>query len=325
MISENHSAALIQRILAAIEDNGGMSALSSIILTGSFGRDEPTYTQGEGNEKKLISDVEIAVICPTLRNKRVIEEVIRKVSAEFEEDINLMVLSENRVKNVRNYNYSCVTPGNKTLFTYDLYNGSRTIWGRDFLGERRVMLNEVDSYEAKRIVANRIGELVFLQTRRDLQGKEELRIQWKGKVILAVASAWLLCEGLYSSPYREQCKQIREYRSTAESVIGEGFAAVYTKTFSYLREGGPKYEVPDDLLRLYISNVDKYLQEKKITRPRTNCASRRIKLFLRYLKAGMGYGFVSYEEKIIQALIDDFCSQSGNIDHHATVWHKVLH
>ena len=127
MRSEFNSEILICGILSRMKEKSGMDHVSSVILSGSFGRNEATYTYDENGIQRLISDVEIVVTFPKLSDKPAIKRMIREMSSEFEEDINLMPLSEHRIKKVQNYNFALVTPVYKTLFTFDLYNGSKTI------------------------------------------------------------------------------------------------------------------------------------------------------------------------------------------------------
>lgn len=166
---------LIENVIASIEKHGGKDCLSSIILTGSFGRGEPTYTVGDDGEPQLKSDVEIALVFPDSSKKQAVEQLIGTVSSEFTEELNLMAINEKRVRKAYNFNFSMRVPKYKTIFTYDLFNGSRTIWGRDFIEENTITVAEIDPYEAKRLVANRIGELVYLQNSADDSSKDYLR------------------------------------------------------------------------------------------------------------------------------------------------------
>ena len=160
---------LISDIITSIEKYGGKSYLSSIILTGSFGRGEPTYSSDSEGKLFLKSDVEIALVFPKLSQKKYVEELIRNVSSEFIEDLNLMPINERRVRKACNFNFTLRVPKFKTIFIYDLFNGSKTIWGRDFIGEKTILLGDVDLYEAKRLVANRIGELTYLRNSSEIE------------------------------------------------------------------------------------------------------------------------------------------------------------
>lgn len=316
---------LINSVIDSIEKHGGKDYLSSIILTGSFGRGEPTYTVCPDGEPKLKSDVEVALIFPNSSQKKAVEELIQVVSEEFTEDLNLMAINEKRVRKGYNFNFSFRVPKRKTIFTYDLFNGSKTIWGRDFIGEKKVVLEEVDPYEAKRLVANRIGELTYLNNTAETDRKDYLRMQWKGKLILAIASAWLICEGKYVSSYRSQFGKLKETAWEVEKVIGAGFWREYSKVFFFLREDGEEYELPDSELVIYVKNIDRYFREKGITRPRVNSSSRVLKYAIKYLKTDMRYGVLRFENNILQALISDYWKKSKKINVDADVWYKILY
>ena len=200
---------LIENVISSVEKYGGKNCLSSIILTGSFGRNEPTYAMDADGNLKLKSDVEIAFVFPKSSQKRLVEDLIRSVSSEFNEELNLMAINEKRVRKAYNFNFSVKVPKYKTIFTYDLFNGSRTIWGRNFIQEQTIALTDVDPYEAKRLVANRIGELTYLQNSANQEEIKYLRLQWKGKLMLAIVSAWLICEDEYVSSYHGQYDKAR--------------------------------------------------------------------------------------------------------------------
>lgn len=316
---------LIENVIASIEKHGGKECLSSIILTGSFGRGEPTYTVGDDGKPQLKSDVEIALVFPDSSKKQTIDQLIETVSSEFTEELNLMAINEKRVRKAYNFNFSLRVPKYKTIFTYDLFNGSRTIWGRDFITENTVIISDVDSYEAKRLVANRIGELVYLQNSADGNNKNYLRKQWKGKLMLAIVSAWLLCEGDYVSSYHGQYQKLHSKEKETEKTIGKGFLGEYEKIFRFLREDGSEYEIPDELLSGYVEKIDRYFKQKNIRKPKVNSISRLMKYTVKYIKTGMKYGLIGFENNILQALINDYWNRTDKITTDADVWYKVLY
>lgn len=317
---------LLERILRCIRQNGGDRLLSSVVLTGSFGRDEPTYVFHDDGTFHLKSDVEIALVFPRMSQKADVEALIRSVSAGFAEDLNLMAISRQRVKKACNFNLSFAEPKYKTVFTFDLFNGSRTIWGQDFISNKKIAVSDIDPYEGKRLVANRIGELTYLQDRGSSQvDREMLRMQWKGKLMLAIASAWLISEGDYVSSYRGQFAKMKEHAQAVEELLGSSFFAEYEKVFLFLRGGGTPYEVSDDNLCAYVRCISDYLSAQGVRKPRINTVSRKIKYCMKYWKAGMPYGPWRFEEKIHQMLIASFCHQREDLADIALVWHRVLY
>lgn len=316
---------LISNVVASIISHGGKDCLSSIILTGSFGRGEPTYSLYSNGELQLKSDVEIALVFSRSSQKKLVEELIQKVSSEFTEELNLMAINEKRVRKAYNFNFSLCVPKYKTIFTYDLFNGSKTIWGRDFIREKTIELTDVDPYEAKRLVANRIGELIYLQNTSDKGNVEYLRMQWKGKLMLAMMSACLICESEYVSSYHGQYDKAKADAERIEELLGKGFFAEYEKVFSFLRENGRQYEISDKLLEGYVKNIDLYFKEKELNSPKVNSLSRLMKYTVKYIRTGKKYGYRGFEDNILQALITDFSDRSAQINEDAEVWHKVLY
>lgn len=316
---------LIKSVLSSIERHGGKECLSSIILTGSFGRGEPTYWVEE-DHIYLKSDVEIALIFPDSSKKEIVEKLIKDVAAEYNEELNLMAIAEKRVRKAYNFNFSLRVPRYKTIFTYDLFNGSRTIWGQDFIGEKKVVLDDVDIYEAKRLVANRIAELIYLQNHtEDEEQKKYLREQWKGKLMLAIVSAWLICEKEYVSSYHGQYHKIKERIEKVERVFGKGFFDEYDRVFQFLRENGAVYEVSDKKLTGYVKRIEYYFRKQGIRKPKVNSISRILKYTFKYLKTGMKYGVVGFENNILQALISHYWNQSDDVISDSEVWHRVLY
>ena len=314
---------LLQKVIASIETHGGRKLLSSVILTGSFGRDEASYLIS-GEELRLISDVEIALVYRPGISKKSVAKLIHSVSQEFEEDLNLMGIGEGRVKGLHNYNYTLFSPKYKTVFTYDLVHGSKTIWGTDFLSDKKTTAILLDPYEAKRLVANRIGELVYLQSASPVGERDRLRKQWKGKVLLALASAWLIGKGEYVSSYAAQKAKIAEHREEVDAFFGEGFFSAYEKVFAFLREGAAPYEIEDDLLRGFVYQAQLAFDKAGVKKSKVTCFARQLKYRLKYVKAKMPYGIFGFENKILSALIAGYAEGDEHLDRLATIWFGVL-
>lgn len=319
---KEYEANLIENILDSILKNGGAACLSSVILTGSFGRGEPTY-QLDGETFLLKSDVEIALIFNGRRSKAFVKAFICKAAGEFAEDLNLMPVSRRRIRWIHNFNYTLITPRHKTLFTYDLYNGSRTVWGKDYIGGRRVTLKELDLFETKRIVANRIGEFIYLSGQQNTD--EYLRMQWKGKILLAIGTAWLVLRGKYASSYNAQKNEVLMNQTEAAALFGDCFPADYYSAFYFLREGGDAYSIPDERLRYYVAVVSALFSAHKIKKCKAGSLSRFVKRLLKNMRSGMKFGLYRFENRILQGLIDSFITGSDVIAQYADAWRKVLY
>lgn len=324
MNKEQYEKRLIDDIVSSILKNGGENLLTSVVLTGSFGRGEPTYTIKDNGEVQLKSDVEIALIYSKYIAKSEIVNLINTVSSEFDEDLNMMPITEKRIINAHNFNFSFKEPKYKTIFTFDLYNGSYTVWGHDYIKQKKVLLNEIDIYEAKRIVANRIAELNYLLNTTKSIESEYLRMQWKSKVILSIGSAWLLCEGKYSSSYKKQLLEIEREKESVEKLFGNEFINEYNKVFKFLRENGEHYEVNNIKLQLYLKQISKLFNDKKLEKVKVNSFSRIIKYYIKYFSTGMKYGVIGFENKILNEIIEGYCNEK-NILKVTKVWSRVLY
>lgn len=322
MNKEDHSKRLIEKLVKSILYYNGDKILSSIILTGSFGRKEPTYIENEDKSVVLKSDVEVALIYPVGSSRKALLKLVENVSKDFEEDLNLMPMTERRMKKVLNFNYDINTPAKKTLFTFDLYNGSYTIWGRDYLKINSVLLEDVDPYEAKRIVSNRIGELVYNCCVND---DDYLRMQWKAKVMLAIVSGWLLLNKLYKSSFHEQFRMAMEYKNDLSLLLGSTFLFDYQQCFYMLRENGEVFEVADDKLRNYVRNIDAYFKKYGLLSPKVNGIARRIKYLLKYIKTDRKFGVTGFENNILQSLLDKFICEDVDLDYTARIWHETIY
>lgn len=322
MNKDEYGKKLISDVVASIIRNGGDQLLTSVILTGSFGREEPTWTLDEKGETVLKSDVEIALVRKESTGSDAMATLKRNVCKEFKEDLNLMTFNEKRVSQAHNYNRSFQKPRYYTLFNFDFYNASKTIWGHDYISEITISLDDVDPYEAKRIVANRIGELVYLTNQSE---DYYTRAQWKGKVMLAIGTAWLLLKKTYISNYHGQ----QEYLSkdgTIEAVLGRDFIKEYNQVFSFLRESAEPYEVENAKLRGYVRQINNEFISHKLNKSKVNNVMRVVKYASKYYRTGCKFGLFNFENKILTSLISQFSEgQELQLQYSAEVWHKCIY
>jgi hypothetical protein len=323
MNKEEYERQFFQKFLASLNNHGANKCLSSVILTGSFGRGEPTYQIVDGGFR-LKSDVEIGLVYDGKDKRADVDLLISEVSREFKEDLNLMPIIQSRVEHVFNFNYTLRSPKFKTLFTYDLFNGSKAIWGKDFLALKNISLSSVDLYEAKRLVANRIGELTYL-TSESNDNVLYLRKQWKGKLLLAIVSAWLLMEGQYVSSYHAQLQKIDNDSEKVMKQFGKNFIPDYHAVFSFLRESGETAEISDEKMRDYVKCINDRFSEMNLKTPKVNSISRKIKYVVRYMKTSRKYGLFGFEDAILHLLITGYIKNDISVAEAADIWHKVLY
>ena len=312
---------LLQSVLDRLEYYGGKEILKSIVLTGSFGRDEPSYVQCENGTVCLKSDVEIGLVFSGFRKRNLVIALAKQVAEEFSEELNLMPISAVRLKRAQNFNFAIGSSKAKTLFTYDLYNGSKTIWGEHIIEKIPVSLDMVDLYEAKRLVANRIGELICCS---DSKNTDYLQAQWQGKLMLALGSAWLLCSGLYESSYRRQYAILAERKLELENAFGKSFFADYEKAFLFLRQNRGFFRIQKEPLLEYVKSADIIFARLKLKKPKINSLSRNLKYWVKYIKITREFGLINFEDAILQALITDYYRDDPELPQVAKIWKRVL-
>lgn len=307
---------LFKRIVDSMKAHGLENCAESVFLTGSFGREEATY-EYDGENVRLKSDVEIGVV---YKSKKAALEMISEVTAEFAEELNCMTISRHRIKHLDNFNNTLIPQRKKSLFMYDLVNCNKHLWGTDFLKDAVISFDDVDLYEAKRIIANRIGELVCAL---DSDGAEILR--WKAKLISAVGTAYLMLNGKYKCSYLDQMSEAAKIKNDLDSSIGEDFFDKYAESFAFLRQGAETFSVSDAELRSYVKNISTMFCGADFKKPKINTLSRKLKYLLKHIKNFGFHGVFNIEVDIIDSLIEDFSDANEGLLNTAKHWHDVLY
>ena len=311
---------LIASIVENIKKIDSKNRIISIIITGSFGRNEPTYVIIDDNNYKLKSDIEIALVYKKHSRKKYLNSLIKCVSEKYEEDLNLMSISEIRVRKMQNFNNSLLTSKKKTLFTYDLYNGSYTAYGEKIIENKTVTIDEIDCFEAKRIVANRIAEYCYnLNNLND----EYLKSQWKSKIFLALGTAILLEKKLYKSSYKKQKEIINSI--DIELKNSSAFLENYNKSFNFLRENGNLFNANEKKLMNCVKEVYyKFLADK--TKVSVNSCSRKIKYIFKYIVNEKKIPNLHFEEDIVDKLILNYINNNTEeLKSLSTLWHNTIY
>lgn len=321
---DEYTKDLLQEIVDKIVSDQASKYILAIIVTGSFGRNEPMYERNCDGSLYLRSDIEIGLVYSNHYHVRDIYRLIDKVETNTSEALELLLFQERRMRCVQNYNYSMGIPKKKTLFTYDVFNSAYTVWGRDYLKESKVFLNEVDLYEAKKIVANRIAEYCCFMHRGLDISLEDYKVQWKAKILIAVGTAWLICIGKYKSIYADQYKIIACLRTEAMKLFGEDFLTDYSLAYQYLRKGGAIYDISDVHLRHYVQKINSIFNEMHLTKSRCKSLSKNIRMFKRFLSHGLKYG-IRFEDKIYQLIIDYYIKDNPAIQKVSKDWFNILY
>lgn len=157
------------------------------------------------------------------------------------------------------------------------------------------------------------------------QTGDDLSRQWKCKVLLAIAAAWLIDSGAYVSSYHGQFDAMMNNREKVSAQLGDDFFRDYVQAFRFLREQGAPCEIDDCALRRYVKQMDESFQRKGLTAPQVNSTSREIKYFLRYAQCGFPKGLLHYENRILQDLIAEYADASPDLLRTAQIWKKVMY
>ncbi len=321
LLVESYVNQLIENIIKKIDVYPENKCLVSVVLSGSLGREEGTFHfDSKTSGVVLDSDVELALIYKFGEKKRA-EVIRRKLIQDFKEEMNPMTISVSRVKNGYNFNYSILPPEYSSIFMYDLYNGSKTIWGKDLLNKKVV---QYDLYEAKRIVANRIGELTYTET-NSLENVESLVRQWECKLLLALGSAYCILGNAYSSQYGVQRSFIVKNKKQVNDMLGRGFVEDYDKAYLFLRKGHPYCEVSRDQLRQYVKNIKYVFEEKKLLIPKINSISRKLKYAIVCIKTKKKFNPFTCEKDILDGLLQNFIFDDDAIVSLARDWKDILY
>ena len=315
-IKDKYMQNLVTDIVRVVAEFPGKDGIESIILTGSLGRDEGTFHFNENGEFILDSDVEIALVYKKGCKKQAatLKEILIN---KFKEEMNPMTISISRVNNKYNFNYSIIKPKYSSIFMYDLYNGSKIIWGTDLIKNCTV---KYDKYEAKRIVANRIGELMYLKHIEKAGSKQNT--QWECKLLLAIGTAYCIINDKYNTKYSEQYNIIY---NTGDA-LGDTFIADYTQAYEYLRLGKDEYNVPYERLHQYVGRINNMFIGDLYSKPRINSMSRKLKYIISCIKHGKGLNPFNCEVTILDGLITSFINRDNDkITEYSNYWKYILY
>lgn len=319
-IKKEYMEKLKSQIIQDIENFPHKTDIESIILTGSLGRDEGTFhIDKETNNLILDSDVELALVYKP--GKKDSAKTFKQFLIEnYKEDMNPMTISLLRVRNMYNFNYSFKTPKYNSIFMYDLYNGSKTIWGTELLSARSL---PYDKYEAKRIIANRIGEYACLKY---IEKAPEKQIkQWEAKILLSVGIACCIIDNIYESPYKKHCEAICKSKDKWNDYLGSNFVEDYIEAYEYLRLGIDKYDVPTERIKSYVEKISKLFNTNEYSKPKITSLSRKLKYAISTVKHYKKRHVIDCETTIIDALIEYYINDDISLIEYGKYWKNILY
>jgi hypothetical protein len=189
----------------------------SIILSGSFGRDEGAVLVDSGR-LVFLSDCEIIVVA----NKYIARSALKKLSSELaqETDIHVDLWWNSPIK----FGSPLVTK--PTIMNYDLKYGSRILYGKDYL--RKIpdfKPEDIPLWEGLRLLFNRMVESMkqfsISYLRRPPTEEQKRKLLYSiSKLILACQDALLLCLKKYDSSYRVRNEMFKELFSRRFKKLG---------------------------------------------------------------------------------------------------------
>jgi hypothetical protein len=168
---------------------------NSIIVSGSFGRNEVSIQRKDG-VTKFLSDLEVnpialKYISPS-KTKKIVSELKRKYDIDVSINgtkLSLMLLFPGLAQRIK-----------PTIRSYDLKNGSKVVYGKNYLSRIPDFKPEdIPFSEGIRLIFNRIAE--SLNSQVSDSGSDKV-IYSDCKIVIACQDAFLLSKHVYSSSYR---------------------------------------------------------------------------------------------------------------------------
>ena len=285
----------------------------SIILKGSFGREEATVTKDNEGTLNFLSDYEVEVISLSYLLSRILpikkEEISLNVANESNLEINL--------GGIKLSAYSLFPPFYKslkpTIANYDLKYGSKMIYGRNYL-ERipDFKPEDIPLWEGIRLMFNRMAE-ALQHFSIDYLGKypseeEERKLFfWINKIILAYQDALLISAKKYHYSYKIRNEMFQEIFSKHFGALDKqipNFLPLTVKATEYKLNPNKPYsknvvnfwfevaEIADNVFRYimekergisfdsYVEFQEKYLKHPKITLPIYQNLTGTIKMWI---------------------------------------------
>jgi len=256
----------------------------SIVLTGSFGRDEPAVTINEG-KLKFLSDCEICIVPNRYIPKKSIEKIKSNLSKmtglnlTITRSIGLWIYSSLPVPNIISSKI-----WKRSIQRYDLKHGSKIIYGENCLQRTPDFKPEdIPLWEGIRLVFNRMAEaLKYFSIDGLYTPEEEMElIYWISKIIIACQDALLLSIGKYHPSYK-----IRNHM----------FQELFPQYFNELNMKLPNLLPLTVKATSYKLNPEKDIYKESVTELWFDVVEICDRVFRYVIKKDMGITFNSYSE-----------------------------
>jgi hypothetical protein len=236
MISElENRQNLYNNIVTQVKIDKIDNIITHIIVTGSFGKNEPSYFY-KNDEIIYKSDIELVFVVKNYKYKKFLLQYKEKYTKLFNIDVSLMIFKDSRY--INGYNSNELFPKNKffSIFSYDFYQNNIVIYGEKLnLSFNR----EIDKYEAIVIFTNRLAEYFSYYFKNV---SDDVLLFWKSKVLISYMEAILIINNLYTSSYSSQLK------SFSKLFPENKYLDLFNKAYKYLRQNGAEYSIEDSVL-----------------------------------------------------------------------------
>lgn len=223
----------------------------SVILKGSFGRNEPTYLINDDGTITFLSDYEIEIISVRYLMSRLLSANCGMISLKNEK-IRLLDINLGGIKLSA---YSLFPASYRfldaTMANYDLKYGSKTIYGNNYIENiKDFHPTDIPLWEGIKLIFNRIAEALYYFSIDNISNPPDKESEnlffWTNKIILACQDALLILKGYYDPSYERRNKV---------------FQRIYPHNFKDLNEKIPHFLSLTVMATNYkLGSINKYIE-----------------------------------------------------------------
>lgn len=163
----------------------------AILLAGSFGKDAWLFS-----EQKLLSDFEFVFVRKSRWSISAKNQLLKDLNKEFPYEISLKGYLYDKAINKCDSNYSRKYPGYVRLDFFDTFSNPKILYSSG-VSFKNIEFKDSDitSWEAWRLIVNRIGDLLDLES-KTLQDEGKVSYCWL-KIFESIADAFLINQNKY--------------------------------------------------------------------------------------------------------------------------------
>jgi len=224
----------------------------SIILSGSFGRNEVSFIEDVG-ELKFLSDCEITTVC----NRYISSGALKRLSLDISQRTGLEIVLHNSIKLLL-YSWFRVPSWissrlwRPSIVNYERGCGAKVVFGENILAKMPgIESGDIPLWEGIKLMFNRMAESLKYSP-VDGQERDE-SIYWINKVIFACQDALLLSFKQYHHSYKTRNLRFQQIFPNHFSELNERlpeFLPLALKATDY-KLGARKDAYPEDLRQLW--------------------------------------------------------------------------